>query len=101
MANLQSQIDILAKAVVNEHVKTENLKLTRKARVFKPKIYNGDSIFEQLEDKPPITYTEEIYDIQLNNTSVGKLYGHSNEKTSKSQLFGGFLAHDENVLTII
>ena len=26
MANLQSQIDILAKAVVNEHIKVSNLK---------------------------------------------------------------------------
>ena len=104
MANLQSQIDILAKAVVNEHIGFEEYKEKNKVSVSlsevnrNVKIYNSigeiSKINEGGGEKELKDYKEESYQLEVtkDNKVSTKMFTYSENITN----FSGFWLYNDN-----
>ena len=79
MANLQSQIDILAKAVVNEHVRVSNLQSVSVSDVVSNvKVYDMGGIIKNTEDEDLTKeYNHQVYDLKDKNKIIGTFFGYN------------------------
>ena len=91
MANLQSQIDILAKAVVNEHVRVSNLQTVSVSDVTsKVPIYDmyGNEVYNT--ETSDVDCNHQVYELKDRNEIIGTFFGYNNS----DKLFSGIWCYD-------
>ena len=100
MANLQSQIDILAKAVVNEHVRVSKLQSVSVSDVTSTvPVYNMGGVEIKTISDSDKEYKHQVYELKDKNEIIGTFFGYNNSNEDKK--FSGIWCYDETINYVI